>query len=270
LGIYALAKRKWIQGPLMSVIGGAWLAFVLFVILPSFRAAGQTELISLHYAGLGSSAAEIIASILHRPWIIFTQTFGQPQKLLTIALLAASVGALALTRWEAALVLPLLLAHLLSNGPHQSSLAYQYSAGILPLLFFAAVKGAKRIRIPVLYILLVLAIPAVVLRFPNPFKMGLDLKRAAYIHRLTKKIPPDASVSVSNNLAPHLVNRNEVTLYPRIENADYVLVDLEGNIYPAEWDSRYEDARRLTQGYDTLYSQDGLLLLRKRQYPLSH
>lgn len=265
LGIYALVKRKWVAGSLMTVIGLIWLPLVLFVILPVFRSPGQGELVSLHYAGLGSSAGEIILTILRQPWIIFTQTFGQPQKLLTVALLVASVGALALTRWEAALVLPLLLAHLLSDGPHQSSLTYQYSAGILPLLLFATVKGVKRIRIPVLYILLALAIPAVILRFPDPFKMGLDFKRAAYIHRLTKTIPPDASVSVCNNLAPHLVNRKEVVLYPRIEDADYVLVDLEGNIYPAEWDSRYEDVRRLTRAYDTLAAEEGLLVLRHKR-----
>lgn len=262
LGIYALAKRKWIQGTLMTAIGIAWLPFVLFIVLPCFRAPGQGELISAHYASLGSNAAEIISSILRRPWIILTQTFGQPGKLLTVALLAASVGALALTRWEAALILPLLLAHLLSDGPHQSSLTYQYSAGVLPLLFFASIKGIRRIKLPVALILAGLAIPALVLRFPNPFKLGVDFQRTASIYRSIERIPADASLSVSNNLAPHLVNRKDVVLYPQIEDADYVLIDLEGNIYPAEWESRYEDACRLTTGYDTLAAQDGLLLLK--------
>jgi len=265
LGIYALVKRRWVLGSVMAVIGLVWLPLVLFWILPVFRSPGQGELISAHYASLGSNAAEIITTILHRPWILVTQTFGRPQKLLTVALLVASVGAFALTRWEAALVISLLLAHLLSDGPHQSSLTCQYSAGILPLLFFASIKGIRRIKVPVIWILAGLAIPAVVLRFPNPFKMGVDFQRTASIYRSIERIPADASLSVSNNLAPHLVNRKEVALYPRIGDADYVLVDLEGNIYPAQWETRYEDARRLTRGYDILTAQDGLLLLKLKK-----
>jgi uncharacterized membrane protein len=262
LGIYALVKRRWVLGSVMAVIGLMWLPLVLFWILPVFRSPGQSELISAHYASLGSSAAEIIGSILRRPWLLITQTFGQPQKLLTVALLVASVGAFALTRWETALILPLLLAHLLSDGEHQSSLTYQYSAGILPLLFFASIKGIRRINAPVIWILAGLAIPALVLRFPNPFKLGINLNRSLQTHRLIERIPADACISVSNNLAPHLVNRKDVVLYPRIEDADYVLIDLEGNIYPAEWETRYEDACRLATGYDTLAAQDGLLLLK--------
>lgn len=264
LGVYTLVKRKWVLGALMTVIGLMWLPFVLFVVLPAFRSPGQSELISAHYAGLGSNAAEIISSILRRPWILVTQTFGQPEKLLTIALLIASVGAFALTRWEAALVIPLLLAHLLSDGPHQSSLTCQYSAGILPLLFFASIKGIRRIKLPVALILVGLAIPAVVLRAPNPFKMGLNLKKVSTTHRITQMIPKDASLSVSNNLAPHLVNRKEVALYSRIGDADYVLVDFEGNIYPAGWGNRYREFQVLTANYDTLAAQDGLVLMKRR------
>jgi len=263
LGIYVLVKRRWVLGTLMTVVGLAWLPFVLFVVLPAFRTVGQGELISLHYASLGSSAGEIIQTILRRPWILITQTFGQPAKLLTVALLLASVGAFALSRWEVVLVIPLLLAHLLSDGPKQSALIYQYSAGMLPLLFFAAIKGIRRVKIPVAWILAALAIPAVVLLFPNPFKMGVDCHRSLATHQLIKNIPPDASVCASNNLAPHLTDREDASLYPKIDDAEYVLVDLEGNIYPACWKNRYPEFQDSTSGYDTLVYDDGLVLLKR-------
>ncbi|MCK4335026.1 DUF2079 domain-containing protein, partial [candidate division WOR-3 bacterium] len=87
----------------------------------------------------------------------------------------------------------------------------------------------------------------------------------ASIYRSMERIPASSSVSVSNNLAPHVVNRKDVVLYPQTKDADYVLIDLEGNIYPAQWETRYEDARRLTRGYDTLTAQDGLLLLKLKK-----
>lgn len=264
LGLYALAKRRWATGGLMSAIGLVWLPLALLVIIPGFQTAGQGELVSLHYQTLGSNSAEIISTLLRRPWLVFTQIFARPQTLLTIALLAASVGVFALARWEAALVLPVLAAHLISDHPHQMALAWQYSAGILPILFFASLRGAARIKPWLLYLALALAVPAVILRFPSPVSWKVAPARIPQIYKLMSMIPRDSSVSVSNNLAPHLVNRVDARLYPRIEGARYVLVDLEGNIYPAGWNSRYETLRESTSGYDTLESKDGLLLLMRR------
>lgn len=266
LGIYALAERKWIPGAVMTIVGLCWLPFVLFLVLPVFRTSGQAELINLHYGSLGASASQIISNLLNRPWIIISNTFGQPRKLLAVALLVASVGAFALTRWEASLVIPLLLAHLLSDGPRQSSLLLQYSAGIIPLLIYASASAVRKIKLLPLCIVAALALPAIILRFPNPFKSGIDLPRTVLTHGLISRIPDNASVTVSNNLAPHLVNRPEVNLYPELVGSRYLLVDLEGNIYPASWEDRYRDFTYITSDYDTLSFIDGLVLL-KRRFP---
>lgn len=293
LGIFSLIKRGWGAGTLLCVTGLAWLPFALMVVIPHFQSSGQPALISLHYQGLGCDGGEIMVTLLRKPWLVLTQVFGRPQTLLTIALLTASVGAFALTRWEAALALPLLAAHLVSNNPHQMDLLWHYSAGILPLLLYSTLKGVqgltsgiepaglrKRASDPasqgvrgrssksapwLVWANLVLAVPAVILRFPNPFAEGIKLARIEETHRLKAMIPKDASLSVSNNLAPHFVNRGEVALYPAIEGSRYVLVDLEANIYPARWEGRYEEARMLTQDYDTIYSGDGLMLLERRK-----
>ncbi len=290
LGIFSLLKRGWGAGILLCVTGLAWLPFALLFVIPHFQSSGQPTLISLHYQGLGSDGGEIMVTLLRKPWLILTQVFGRPQTLLTVALLTASVGAFALTRWEAALALPLLAAHLVSNNPHQMDLLWHYSAGILPLLLYSTLKGvqslASRIKPAglrertsdrvspgvrrrssksapwLIWASLVLAVPAVILRFPNPFAEGINPARIEETYRLAEMIPEDASLSVSNNLAPHFVNRSEVALYPAIEGSQYVLVDLEANIYPAKWKQRYEEFAMLTSGYDTIYSRRGLMLLR--------
>lgn len=264
LGVYALVRKRWILGGLMAVIGLVWLPLALLVIIPRFQAPGQTGLLLLHYQSLGSDPGGIISTLLSRPWLVLTQVLARPQTLLTIALLTASVGAFALTRWEAALVLPILAAQLVSDHPHQMALTWQYSAGVLPFLFFASLRGVTRIRPWFLYLALVLAVPAIILRVPVPVSWQVKPNRITEIYALMSRIPRNASLSVSNNLAPHLVNRKDVVLYPRIEEARYVMVDLEGNIYPAPWRTRYEDLRKLTEGYDTLASYNGLVLLKRR------
>lgn len=263
LGIYALARRKWLMGSLMALVGLAWLPFVLTLVIPHFHAQGQTPLISLHYQVLGSSSAEIMGTLLKNPWLVLTQVFARSETLVTIALLAASVGSLALARWEVLLVLPLLFAQLVSDYPHQMALTWQYSAGILPLLFFSMIKGAGKVRVGIMWLLAALAIPSAVMRFPNPFVQGVHTQRIRDTYRVIKMIPDTASVAVSNNLAPHLVNRRNVRLYPETDDARFILVDLEANIYPATWGARYEELERLSAGYRRVYSEKGLVLVEK-------
>lgn len=263
LGVYSLSRRRWPAGVLLAVVGAAWLPLSLLAVLPRFQAAGSAELLSLHYRVLGSNARETLTTVASQPWLVAAQVFGRSRTLLTLALLAASASP-AVIRPESLLALPLLFAHLAADYPHQMDLTWQYSAGILPLLFYAAVRGARRLPPRWLWLLLVPAIPAAILRFPDPFPGGVDAAKAGTLRRLINAVPPGASMSVSNNLAPHVVNRPDVLLYPRIGGAEYVLVDLEGNIYPAGWDSRARDFRDSTSAYATLAEEKGVFLMRRR------
>lgn len=264
LGAYSIARRRWSVGVLLTVVGAAWLPLTLLVVLPRFQAGGAAELLSFHYQVLGSSAREVLSTVVSKPWLVAAQIFGRFRTLLTLALLAASACP-AVTSPESILALPLLFAHLAADYPHQMDLTWQYSAGILPLLFYAAIRGARRLPSRWIWLMIIPAIPAVILRFPNPFPEGVDAAKAGTLRRLISKVPPGASLSVSNNLAPHVVNRQEVLLYPRVGGAEFVLVDLEGNIYPARWDSRVQDFKDSTGAYEIQHEEDGLFLMRRRQ-----
>ena len=43
---------------------------------------------------------------------------------------------------------------------------------------------------------------------------------------ITPLIPPGASLSVQNPLAPHVSQREQLFIFPRLEDAEYVLLDL--------------------------------------------
>jgi uncharacterized membrane protein len=71
----------------------------------------------------------------------------------------------------------------------------------------------------------------------TPFTEGFTWPTASAHTRLADKfvamIPPDASVSGQSDLLPHLSNRRFVYLFPyAMTQADYVLLDVTGNIYP--------------------------------------
>lgn len=84
--------------------------------------------------------------------------------------------------------------------------------------------------------------------------------------KLIAQIPPNASISAQSNLVPHVSNRRYVYLFPyKAEQADYVLLDQTGELYPLQNASAvYRDdvARVLADpAYHVIASQDGYLLL---------
>ncbi len=264
LGLDALFRKRWSAGILLTVVGVVWLPLTLLVIMPHFQTAGAAELLSFHYQVLGSSAREVLSEVVSKPWLVVNQVFGRSRTMLTLVLLAASAWP-AIIRPESMLALPLLFAHLASDYPHQMDLTWQYSAGILPLLFYATIKGARRLTSPWFWLLIIPAIPAAILRFPDPFPEGVDVAKVRARRALIEMVPSGASISVSNGLASHLVNRPEVVLYPRIGGSEFVLVDLEGNIYPAGWVSRMQDFQDSTSAYQLQAEEQGVFLLRRRR-----
>jgi uncharacterized membrane protein len=84
--------------------------------------------------------------------------------------------------------------------------------------------------------------------------------------KLIALIPPNASISAQSNLVPHVSNRRYVYLFPyKAEQADYVLLDQTGELYPlqnAPVVYRQDVARVLADpAYHVIASQDGYLLL---------
>ncbi len=263
LGLYALGRKQTRVGLTLVLLGAAWLPLVLLVVLPHFRPAGSTELISFHYQSLGANAREILTSLVFRPWLVVMQILGRCRTRWTLVMLAASMWPALFSRISL-LALPLLLAHLASDYPHQMDLTWQYSAGILPFLLYAIIRGVPGLPRRWRWLWLIPTIPVIILRFPDPFPEGLDWGRTVKRHRLIDMVPAEASLSVSNSLAPYVINRPEVLLYPRIGDAQYVLVDLSANIYPAPWETRFQDLEDSTGHYRLLYEEDGMYLMKRR------
>ncbi|HET9109284.1 MAG TPA: DUF2079 domain-containing protein [Ktedonobacterales bacterium] len=84
-------------------------------------------------------------------------------------------------------------------------------------------------------------------------------------------IPPNASVSGQSDLLPHLSNRRYVYLFPYgMLQADYVLLDVTGNIYPQTDRLAYaQQAQALLTNpdYHVVAAQDGYLLLKRGAGP---
>ncbi|HEX8994888.1 MAG TPA: DUF2079 domain-containing protein [Ktedonobacterales bacterium] len=90
-------------------------------------------------------------------------------------------------------------------------------------------------------------------------------------NRFVAMIPPDASVSGSSDVLPHLSNRRYLYLFPYgMTQADYVLVDVTGNVYPQTDRGAYADQVKgllANPGYHVIAADDGYLLLERGAGP---
>ncbi|MBI1802098.1 MAG: DUF2079 domain-containing protein, partial [Chloroflexi bacterium] len=121
-----------------------------------------------------------------------------------------------------------------------------YSAPIVPLLIIAAIIGAERIGrrwlrwlprgIPVVVALsfaLTQSYSAGALPFTADFAAYTVTPHQQKLAGLAARIPPEARLSAQSDLYPHVSARANAYLFPTVGDADYLLLDVSGQTYPA-------------------------------------
>jgi hypothetical protein len=78
------------------------------------------------------------------------------------------------------------------------------------------------------------------------------------------QIPAGAAVAAQDRLNPHVAGRRTVYIFPRVEDADYVLLDVTGSAWPQHPNDLRRTVDELRQdGFGVAAANDGYLLLRK-------
>ena len=91
--------------------------------------------------------------------------------------------------------------------------------------------------------------------------------RTQLLNKFVAMVPPDASISAQTRLVPHLSQRQKIYMFPYADDqADYVLLDLQGDLYPFYGTDSYSQAVKgvlLSGKYGIVKAEDGMLLLKK-------
>jgi uncharacterized membrane protein len=245
----------------------------------------------------------VLTTLVTNPLFVFRHIFFNVDKLrYLISMLFPLLFLPLLAGRSLVLVLPGLAILLLSDGDPHYSLGFQYSAHILPQLYFLTIDGIVNLRrylnrrrthrlsgkagaraAPVLAVGLLFAgllmnyELGLVLskRFPG-FVRPTDRERRVYT--LFSQIPPSASVATLSRLYPHLSSRREIYLLHRMfSDAEYVLADLEApqpatdltefwlwghTMSPASVKGLVIPLLRQKR-YGVLFYQDGFILLKR-------
>lgn len=281
LGLYALVvQRRARWGLITMALALAWAFLAVFVIQTRFAAG------NIHwgrYGYLGETPGAMVISLITRPGLVWAQ-LSAAQAGNYLWKLLWPTGLLALLAPEVLLLaLPSLAINLLADFPpmHQVHTLI-YAAPIVPFVLAAAVMGLARLRgwlggraawgrwvvpgMAGLIVMLGLADQRLHGYLPGSGNaLALTVtdhhRRAAAI---IARIPPDAKVSAQDRLNPHVSGRETIYIFPRIEDADTILIDVTG---PA-WPQHPNDVRAtvdglLAGGFGVAAAEDGYLLLRR-------
>ena len=282
LALYcAFARKRALWGGAWAVGSVLWAVAALYVVIPHFRGAESDTL--ARYAWLGSTPGEIARTLLTRPWTLFEGQYHRVRRVVFGAQLLWPLAGLPLLSAGRLLIsLPNLGVSAASSAISQNSIYFQYSAPILPGLFWAALAGYRRLagrwrRGPALALVLFclaaanVADPALVKPVGRPYTIvdGIAPRpNRDTFRRAAARVPGEADLLASNDLAPHFSARRELYVLhlarPNPETS-WIAIDLtdDRHLQPlgevASWVERALSERR----YRVDFFEGGILLLRK-------
>ena len=237
LGFYiAIVQRRLILGGVLMGLNGAWFALIIGVVMPALAGGPYRH---WTYDALGTGPLSALEHVLLHPVSSLQLLFTPFHKTLVWIGSFLNWGFLPLLSPVTLIVLPSFLERFWSSSPNFWSFQYQYSMLPAPILAFAAIDTAVRVRSwlrgrPAAVAPLVLAVGAMVagavFTFGSirPFdEVGTYLpdSRVAQIESCLAAIPANASVDASNTLVPHLSHRDEIHVITERHDADYIAID---------------------------------------------
>lgn len=281
-------------GLALGVTGASLLWFYLatFVIVPAHAVEvyGVAESgYFQRYGALGDSPLDMATSLVRRPGVVWAVA-SEPARLHYLLQLAGGFGFLSLLAPEVLLLCaPLLLANLLSAYPAQYYGEFHYSAPLIAYTAVSAVYGARRVlrvlhevapsaprvhaMASVLMALWIITC-AGVLYVQNGRAPGggrYDPTPIEAHHRLlphfVAQIPPDAPVTATAAVHPHVALRRYVYQFPTgldaPQPATWALLDVTTNTDMAPGDLKARVDQMLASGWGVVDGADGFLLLRR-------
>jgi uncharacterized membrane protein len=265
---WSVHTQAWGAAPCVFVVLGlAWIVLCLLVIR--------------HYSG-GASPFEVrYGAAFAAPPLSLIQAMTRPSVLGFLGIVLGSGAWLGLLAPLAlAPALPTLAVDALSSSPWMASGTAHYSVLVLPFVAIGAAAGLGTLRRPAFgrawlvscagVALVVTALITYAAAGAGPlaanFAPATVTPHALLAAEIAASIPPDAAVSASTSLVPRVSRRARVYVFPALEDADVIFLDVTATPAPTSAGDVFLRARGLLGGGDwsILRAEDGLLLLARR------
>jgi uncharacterized membrane protein len=243
----AFAFSQWRLALGVGAFAVVYSAVVSLVVMPHYLGDATNPMVE-RYGYLGDSTGEILVSLVTRPDLVLEQ-LARWEALKAALLVLAGVAFLPLAR--PVLLLPLValvVAPLLAVHDLQSILEIHYGIAPMTYAFCCALvalpivakwldrRVEQPLRIPVAAAPLVAAAVIFLIASPLPPSFGTHFDRyypdghSSVARDFVDDIPDDARVSAQATFVPHLSRRQDIYEFPRVVNAEYVILDDERRI----------------------------------------
>jgi uncharacterized membrane protein len=274
LGIwYAFRRGHRLFGLGVFAAGLFVTVFNFLWVIPHFAPKG-VEPFAGRYTAVGGTPHGIVHKLFTDP-AAFVHAVASGHKAGFVALLL--VPFLGLWLFEPLLFLgavPDLAINLISSNPNQTTVQFQYTAGIVPFVVAASVLGAARFKRRALDLSMWSLAACAAVAIYSPIYLGASDVRAlgsplvaAKAHAVSL-IPHGIPVAVSNQLGGRLSARRYVYTFPFVRRAQWIIVDRHDWTYLDV--GRYKrQIRRYEAGeaWRVVFSSHGIVVLHKRATP---
>ena len=281
---YAISRRRRAAGAAVLAAGVAVSLLAIEVVVPHF--AGGDSPFAARYREVGGSPGGVVRTAFTHPLRLLEAAFSVHDLRYLEHLLLPLAGLCLLAPAALVAVLPELAINLLSAVPHQTSIHYHYTAGLIPPLVVASVLGGAALvrRRPALRPALGTAAVAVALlanyrlgAIPlwSHLPGGEDYQSRYHevtahdrvAARALELVPAGAVVSATNSLGGHLSARRRVLSLPRLGDATWVVADETRSSYldrvsPLPAAAALVNLRR-NPDWRLVFQEDGVVVFRR-------
>lgn len=270
-------------GTMVFMAGLLWAYVALVVIIPKFTVAGETGHLwrYQHILGDGDLTWRKLPGIFVR----LIQSLTRRETIAYGVKLLFPSGFLALVEWPVLLIaaFPFVMNTTSAFGLQQLVIVH-YTAPIVPVIYVASIMGMKRIvqffyrrrtfrsDKMIFYVMLWSLLFTIIAQYDygfTPLSRTFQWKTLTDHHQWAEyffqQVPPAASVSTQQMLAPHLTHRREITLLPYDQSGEYYLVDILHNWPRDDLEGHRWLKKSVVEnpGYGIIDGADGFILLRK-------
>jgi uncharacterized membrane protein len=284
VGLYAFFfLKERVIGVFTALMGLAWFAACTQMILP-FHNGLPTSPFYHRITIFGPTIQDSALNLIRDPTLLL-RWLSQPEIVAYLGGLLASAGFMSIfSPVVLGLSAPVLAMNTFSSWSWTYSEGAHYSASIIPFVIVSGIYGlgflagqaSRRSKIPHQWAVGGLSAFVLLVGGYHHYRIGISpLSRSFHPPRITPHdrlarelmalIPPDAALSTQSGLYPHLAHREKAYMFPGVNDAEYVLLDVTGSPYPITITEVYETADRLLRSGDfgVLAAQDGYLLLKR-------
>ena len=284
LGVYvALRRGARMGGAVVAAVGFGWFLIATQIIQPNYHGLDHSPFLA-RLAIFGPTPADTARNALSDPGLV-VRWLHQPEIRTYLGGLLASAGGLSLfSPLLLGIASPVIAVNTFSKWAWTYSEGAHYSASVMPFVIGSAIYGTgwlagrlarwtRRSRGAVtngllVWMLLVAGYHSWQIGM-GPFARNYHLPRVTEHDRhgreLARRIPVTAAVSAQSNLYPHVAHREKAYLFPAIEDAEYIFLDVTGSAYPIDVAGLNSTLRSLLDSWRFIpeAAEDGYVLLRR-------